>query len=195
MAARGNYAKGISTRQEILEVALEVYSRQGYGNTSVREIARQTGLSQAGLLHHFNSKQELFVEVLRLRDTRNRDAQASGDDRSMTVEGLVEVVRHNAEEPELVRLFATMSSGSTSASNPSHDFFQDRYVWLRGELADDVRNHQAAGELAADLDPVKVASLLVAAADGLQVQWLLDAESGDMGASLQWLWQTLQRVR
>jgi AcrR family transcriptional regulator len=58
-------------RSEILDVALDLFSRNGYDRTSVREIARRVDLSQAGLLHYFNSKEELFTEVLRRRDARN----------------------------------------------------------------------------------------------------------------------------
>ena len=40
----------------------------GYRRTSVRELADAVGLSQAGLLHYFSSKEELFQEILRKRD-------------------------------------------------------------------------------------------------------------------------------
>ena len=65
MTARGPYAKGEAKRAEVVNVALELFSRKGYDRTSFREVARLAGLSQAGLLHHFRTKEELFVEVLR----------------------------------------------------------------------------------------------------------------------------------
>jgi AcrR family transcriptional regulator len=68
MARRGSYAKGVAKREEILTAALDVIARQGYGRASVRELADAVGLSQAGLLHYFSSKEELFAEVLRKRD-------------------------------------------------------------------------------------------------------------------------------
>ena len=52
-------------RREILDAALEVVARNGYSRTSVRELADAVGLSQAGLLHYFDSKEHLFAEVLR----------------------------------------------------------------------------------------------------------------------------------
>ena len=102
MTARGQYAKGLAKRDEILDVALELFARKGYDRVSVREIAREAGLSQAGLLHHFSTKEELFLEVLRRRDDRDGDP---ADHRHVhSVEHLIGAVRQNASEPGLVRL-------------------------------------------------------------------------------------------
>ena len=68
MARRGSYAKGVAKREEILERALEVIAREGYRGASVKELAEAVGLSQAGLLHYFDSKEELFTEIVRKRD-------------------------------------------------------------------------------------------------------------------------------
>ena len=68
MAQRGSYAKGVAKREEILATALEVIAREGYRGASVKVLAEAVGLSQAGLLHYFDSKDELFTEILRKRD-------------------------------------------------------------------------------------------------------------------------------
>jgi AcrR family transcriptional regulator len=201
MASRRRYAKGVATREEILDVAYQLFVRKGYDRTSVREIARSTGLSQGALLHHFSSKEELFVEVLRRRDRRNREGYRSSDgaDRSREVEdisvgGLLSVVDHNAQEPGLVRLYVAMSAEGTDVGSPARSFFEERYQWLRTEVAADVRRQQEGGEVSKDLDPDAIASLLIAAADGLQIQWLLDPDALDMGARLAELWAALRRV-
>jgi AcrR family transcriptional regulator len=191
MGNRGPYAKGMATREEILDVAFELFERKGYDRTSVREIARSTGLSQGALLHHFSSKEELFVEVLRRRDERNAAATKDND---ISVDGLISVVTHNAQEPGLVRLYVTMSAESTEVDSPGWEFFVERYQRLRDKLADDVRRQQEHGDVSAELDPNAVAALLLAAADGLQIQWLLNADGVDMGALLQQLWTALRHV-
>ena len=68
MAQRGSYAKGVAKRTEILDTALDVVARNGFRGTSVKELADSVGLSQAGLLHYFDSKDELFTAILRRRD-------------------------------------------------------------------------------------------------------------------------------
>jgi AcrR family transcriptional regulator len=67
-ASRGPYAKGVAKRAEILRAALAVIARHGYRKTSTRELAAAAGLSEAGMLHYFGSKEKLFEEVLRARD-------------------------------------------------------------------------------------------------------------------------------
>jgi AcrR family transcriptional regulator len=181
---RGYYAKGRVRRQEIVDAALELFARKGYDRTSVREIARITGLSQAGLLHHFGTKEELFLEVLRRRDRRNERYYEEDERNRVTIEGLTHIVDHNAAEPGLVRLYVAMSAESTGDDSASRQFFTERYEILRNDIATDIRLRQESGELPASLDPQGVATLLIAAADGLQIQWLLSPDSIDMGARL-----------
>jgi AcrR family transcriptional regulator len=194
MPVRGQYAKGIAKREEILDVALELFTKKGYDRTSVREIARLAGLSQAGLLHHFSTKEELFIEVLRRRDVRNREEFTSSQDDPNSISRLVSIVRRNMTQPGLVRLYVTMSAESTDVDSTARSFFEDRYRSLRAEVARDVRKKQRLGELSAELDPDAVASLLIAAADGLQIQWLLESEGPDMGVLMEQLWTALRHV-
>lgn len=193
MSARGPYAKGIAKREQILEIALDLFAQKGYDRVSVREIARESGLSQAGLLHHFSTKEELFLEVLRRRDDRDGDPV---DHRHIhSVEHLIGAVERNASEPGLVRLFVSMSAESTDEASLAREFFVSRYRWLRDEVATDIRKLQARGEASESLDPEAVASILIAAADGLQLQWLLEKDTVDMGAIMSTLWDALRQSR
>jgi AcrR family transcriptional regulator len=49
-----------STRERILDVALDLFLEQGYDKTSLREIAQQLGFSKAALYYHFASKEDIF---------------------------------------------------------------------------------------------------------------------------------------
>ena len=194
MATRGPYAKGVVKREELLDAALTLFAEHGYDRTSMREVARAAGLSQTGLLHHFASKEELFVEVLRRRDRRNEELYDARHGAPLSAEGLVSIVRHNADERGLVRLFVAMSAESTEIDGPARSFFVERYRALVAGVASDLKERQDAGELARDLDPEALAAILIAAADGLQLQWLLDSPTSDMGARLELLWDVVRRV-
>lgn len=166
------YAKGLAKREEILISALEVIARTGYDRTSVRELAAAVGLSQAGLLHYFSSKEELFAEILLKRDAVD---QAAADERSEPpVDALVSVVRHNADVPGLVQLYAQFSVAASHPEHPAHDAFVERYGRIRRLLATDIADRQLAGDLPGHLNPQSVANLLIAVCDGLQTQWMLD---------------------
>ncbi|HEU4756468.1 MAG TPA: TetR/AcrR family transcriptional regulator [Agromyces sp.] len=193
MARRGSYAKGVAKREEILTAALEVIARRGYGRTSVRELADAVGLSQAGLLHYFSSKEELFAEVLRKRDEVDRaalDSVPRGDDSEG--DRFVRTIRHNADVPGLVQLYARLSSEATEPEHPARGYFEEHYRGLRGLTSDTIRDGQAAGTIRDDVDADQAASLLLAVADGLQTQWLMDP-SIDMAEHVEAFLRLLER--
>jgi AcrR family transcriptional regulator len=191
MARRGSYAKGIAKREEILTAALDVIARNGYRRTSVRELADAVGLSQAGLLHYFSSKEELFQEILRKRD--EVDAQAFEGLNETPMEGFFAVIRHNSEVPGLVQLYAQVSTEAGDPDHPAHEFFAERYEQFRAMFSQLLRDEQAAGRIDPGIDPERLANLVLAAADGLQTQWMLDP-SIDMAEHVAYLWQLVTRA-
>jgi AcrR family transcriptional regulator len=188
VAKRGPYAKGSAKREEILDRALEVVERDGYTRISAREIARESGLSQAGLLHYFSTKEELFVEVVRRRD----DAQQAGFDPLDPIGGLVEAMRINSASPGLVRMFVAVSVDSTDVQHPGHAYFAYRYARLRSLIAEAIRGQQERGEFPAGRDADATAVAFLALADGLQIQWLLDPTI-DMASRLADVWELARR--
>jgi AcrR family transcriptional regulator len=52
------------TREKILQAAFTVLSRQGYENTSIKEIAEEAGVAQGLVHYYFKSKQQLVLGVL-----------------------------------------------------------------------------------------------------------------------------------
>jgi AcrR family transcriptional regulator len=57
-------------REGILDSAVENFQRLGYHGTSVRDIARDAGITPASIYHHFPSKQIILQEIMEkvLRD-------------------------------------------------------------------------------------------------------------------------------
>lgn len=56
--------KGERRREQILEAALDVFTRRGYGDAAMDEIATESATSKGGLYFHFASKQALFGALL-----------------------------------------------------------------------------------------------------------------------------------
>lgn len=187
MSARGSYAKGIERREEILTAALDVFSQKGYRGTSLRDVAKAVGVSLAGVMHYFDSKEHLLTEILRRRDGRDvADVAHEGDD----ISRLIQVMRHNRDVPGLVQLHLTLAAAAEDPEHPAHRHFRERIAHLHGGLVAAIRDRQAAGTARADRDPELIARLLIAAADGIQVQWTVD-RSVDMAADLDALWEII----
>lgn len=193
MAQRGSYAKGVAKREEILERALDVIATEGYDGASVKRIAEAVGLSQAGLLHYFDSKEELFTEVLRKRDEHDgeqlglpdgRSGDATAIDVAVIRESFLRVIRHNMEVPGLVELFSRLAVEAANPEHPAHDYFLER-----GET---VRDGFALTAPPGTMPPDVYARILQAVADGLQLQWLVDP-TVDMAGIVDQLLATLQQ--
>jgi AcrR family transcriptional regulator len=176
---RGPYAKTKAQRENILRGALDYFGQYGYWGSTMRDIARSVGLSQAGLLHHFGTKTELLTAVLeeRDRDTEERarlnykTGEKTGES---DLENIAMIVVVNVTQPNIVRMFTTLSAEATNDGHPAHQYFRDRYVRVSSVIADLLRAGVASGEVVA-LDDFEAASrVTLAAMFGLQVQWLLD---------------------
>jgi AcrR family transcriptional regulator len=60
---------GASTRERILDVALDLFTDQGFDGTSMREIAGRLGISKPAIYYHFASKEEILMALhMRLHD-------------------------------------------------------------------------------------------------------------------------------
>lgn len=65
MARRKTQAdKTDASTRKVLKAALSLFSRQGYRATSMRQIARRSGLSVGNLYHHFGSKEAIFQRLI-----------------------------------------------------------------------------------------------------------------------------------
>lgn len=172
---RGPYAKTEARRAEILRTALEAFSVRGFQGSSLREIAEAVGLSQAGVLHHFSSKEALLAAVLAEKDavTVSHFEGVSGVG---VLEALRGVVAENLAQPGLIRLFTTLSAEAINGDHPAHEYFQLRYAGARELLAGALRQGQADGDVEAGVDVDMAAALLLAIMDGLQMQWLLNED-------------------
>ncbi|WP_265977462.1 TetR/AcrR family transcriptional regulator [Arthrobacter sp. MI7-26] len=194
MVKRGSYAKGVATKEDLLAAALEVVGRVGYGRSSVREIAEEVGITHAGLMHHFGSKDVLFREVLRKRDEVSRARAEQADIELGTPEQLTTTIRSNAEVPGLVQLYVRLSGEASEDGHAAHEFFAERYRELRNLGAERVRTFQSEGKFPAALDAQRIATLVLAAADGLQLQWLYERDL-DMAGLIEYLFEALGLVQ
>ena len=50
-------------RRALIEAAVELMSRRGYRGTSLKEIAKELGISEPALYHYFDSKEEMLFTI------------------------------------------------------------------------------------------------------------------------------------
>jgi AcrR family transcriptional regulator len=177
------YATGEARKERILATALLEFAENGYRGASLARIAERVELSQAGLLHHFKSKDRLLIAVLDYRDELDKRRFAQMEAGGIAaLRTMADVVDSNARVPGLVQLFSVISGEAVTADHPGHEWARRRYRRLRAEMAAALRRGAEAGEFRADLDAEAHADRLIAMMDGLQTQWLIDPDRVDMAA-------------
>jgi len=58
---QGKSVKGRETERRILETAMALFARQGFGNTSLRQIATEAGVSPGLTYRYFSSKESIVI--------------------------------------------------------------------------------------------------------------------------------------
>jgi AcrR family transcriptional regulator len=164
-------AKGEDRRQRILDVAERLVARNGGRGTTLAQIAQEAGVSQAGLLHHFESKEQLLNAVL---DARDADDEANADLSGDLIEQLASVTERFKRAPELIGTLGVLRMENLDPGAPLHGRFLRRYRSGVDWVAEGIRRGQHAGRYRTDLDPVLKAVEIVAFLNGIETSWLLD---------------------
>lgn len=164
-------AKGEDRKQRILEVAQRLLSRNGWRSTTLAQIAREAGVTPAGLLHHFESKEQLLHAVL---DARDFDDDTHSDRGGDLLGEIAQVADRFNRQPELVGTFTVLLVENLAPDAPLHDRLVNRQRAATEIVAAGIRRGQAAGRYRADIDPAVKAVEILAFVHGMEMTWLLD---------------------
>lgn len=144
--------KGERTRRRLLELAIEQFGRKGFRSTSVTEITRGAGLTQAASYAYFENKVDLF------RAAVNADVEALLDS---VVPTLRETPVHQLLAATLVYLAAKLDEHPLAVrvlcghEPDAMDQLRDlpALIEVRSVLAERLRVAQEAGEIRRDVQP------------------------------------------
>lgn len=151
----------------IVEAAARLFSEQGFDGVSMSAIARAADISKATVFHHFGSKAELYVEVMRhAHETFSRHLHELSADGSQGLEGKFRELAHShlaniLDHERLARLFMRelLAAKPKIENERVSDLFSEefsRFVQL-------LRGGQESGCLRPDFNPAAAVSLLVGA--------------------------------
>ncbi|GAA6123804.1 TetR/AcrR family transcriptional regulator [Bifidobacterium psychraerophilum] len=183
---RGSYPKGKVRRKQILDAALTIIAVDGFDQTSLSKISKAVGITDVGVLHYFDSMDDLMMEVLRQRDANDMATMTSSlsdladqirqlagnPDRSL--EQMLAITARNAKTPGLVELYAYMSVKASNPKSPAHKYFKRRGRIERTMVGHAVETLIEKDHLDIGMDPEDMARIIQALLDGLQIQWLID---------------------
>ncbi|GAC1404727.1 MAG: hypothetical protein NVSMB56_19240 [Pyrinomonadaceae bacterium] len=160
--AGGIRMAGEERRQQIINIAIRLFSQRGFRGTTTKEIAHAAGVSEAIIFRHFATKHDLYAAILdskaciaMMSDKAKLIANATkrGDDEAMFAAMAREMLKHHSQDFDFYRLllFSALEGHEIS------QMFRERYVRQNCELMDElVRERQRVGAIR-DLDPMLIA--------------------------------------
>ncbi len=100
--------RGPHTRKQILDASLRLFSERGFTRATVRDIAREAGITDAAIYYHFQSKREVLEALVEERGF---------------VAGLQQLERVSAELP-LKETLLWMAHGAINIMDENRDFLR-----------------------------------------------------------------------
>jgi AcrR family transcriptional regulator len=179
-AATGERRLDSEKARAIVEAMRTSLGSRGAAGSTFDHVAQEAGVSRGLLHYYFGSKERLLVEVVR-RDSEARmhsmaAALAGADSIDAIVQVLVRELRNLvAEDPAAHALIHELFSASRSGDEIRGEL-AELYRKLRGQVADILRDKEAAGVVRLRGEPEAIASLLFALGDGLELQLVSDPE-------------------
>jgi len=183
-------------REQLLEVALQVFATRGFHQTSMNDVADAAGVTKPVLYQHFTSKRALYLELLELVSQRlmhviDEATSSAGGPREQVQRGLQAYFRFVVESRDEYQL---MFGGGTRRDA---EFAQEAARLERSIAA--VIAELIVVEGLADHDRVLLAHAIVGLAEGATRHWLaddLDLDPDDVAARVSDLaWRGLRGVR
>jgi len=174
-------ARSSDRYQHILDAALQVFSRRGYRDASVDDIAGTAQTSKGGIYFHFPNKEAIFLALLQRTATRLlekiEDAAASTDDPIVKADAaLLTVLRTFVRHRALARLFMVEALGAGRE-------FHQRMAEIRNDFTMIIKRHldKAVEEgVIAPIDTEIAARAWFGSLNEVITQWILSGRPKDL---------------
>jgi TetR/AcrR family transcriptional regulator len=161
MTATNTRMSGTDRRAQLIDVAIDLFSKKGFGGTTTREIAAAAGVTEAIIFRHFATKQDLYKAIL---DTKCgtpegetwsfelRQAMDRNDDESVFRTLLTAIIEFKRKDPRFERLMLHAMLEGNELAMMHHKQFA---VPIGEQLIEYVERRQQAGAIRA-VDPKAV---------------------------------------
>ncbi|RLB60786.1 MAG: hypothetical protein DRG80_04895 [Deltaproteobacteria bacterium] len=138
---------GDERRQEIVQAAMHVFSRNGFSGSTTRKIAERAGISEATIYNHFRSKKDLYAAII---DEKLQEGEplyyplvAMKDKDEPRVFGAIvsNYLRRHSEDTTFLRLllFSALEGNELAAmfiAGPVRKFFEFLAEYIRKRTAE-----------------------------------------------------------
>jgi AcrR family transcriptional regulator len=174
-AKRRVIPKGEMRKIEIIQAAMTIFARDGYGGASLLNIAKVAGISQVGLLHHFPNKLALLQGVLEHRD-RYISGKLQEAEQVASLPGFIAflklIMSFSIEDASVSQALMIINTECLSVTHPANRWFCERFAIVHSHLQAHLSLLIQTGEIHPDVDVKQVSLEIASMMDGMQIQWL-----------------------
>ncbi|HYE83363.1 MAG TPA: helix-turn-helix domain-containing protein [Clostridia bacterium] len=138
-----------TTRDIILDVAIELFAEKGYNRVSIREIAQAVGIKGSSIYNHFDSKEAILDTMLELYKEES-DKYFGGFYMETNLDSLIEELTIEVllersllmsvgfmAVPRINRIFKVITS-ELSYSSKCREFFLREFITIPGETLKEI---------------------------------------------------------
>ena len=153
---------GDERRDQILRIAVSLFSNHGFRGTTTKEIAQAAGVSEAMVFRHFATKEELYAAILDHKacagggsfepEVMAADAIKHKDDRGVFESLALGALNHHDDDPEFQRLLLYSALEKHKLAQMFFDNFVRKVYEFLGTY---IRERQREGALL-EMDPAIV---------------------------------------
>lgn len=170
-----------TTRERLLQAAIEMFAERGYAATGVDALCRRAGVAKTGLYWEFHNKVGLLNAVIDRVITEwieeLRDAATVGDPRMRLDRALAALRRGIQERPELFRVILVVLAERTQVDDEAREALSRFFDGARAALIQGIQDATVAelpeGELGV------VSELILGMVEGLFIQMQVHGEGRD----------------
>lgn len=135
-------------RQQIVDAAVELFSRKGFRGTRTREIAEAAGISEAMIYRHFATKRKLYSAIIEAKSATEEllasaaTAAHRKDDAGVLRAVGLKMIEQTVRDPSLMRL---LLFSALEGHELSEIFFESRVKRLHQFLSSYIRKRIKEG--------------------------------------------------
>ncbi len=137
-------------REQLLQIALKLFSQRGFEGTTTRSIAAAAGVSEAVIFQHFKTKEDLYSSIFDYKakergfeewEEQLRKCAEQQNDEALIFSMVERILKGNREDPQMQRLmFQSVLSG-----RPLPKAMRRRILPLHRFLCDYIAERQKQG--------------------------------------------------
>jgi TetR/AcrR family transcriptional repressor of nem operon len=195
------------TKAHILMVSLKLFLQKNFKEVTMKEIVKETGLSKGAFYHYFESKEQLFYEIIDYFFS----AILEYDFKQLPDDTLYRFYHANAEQLNNIRFQFLTKDREQGEDFINLNFFallfdafkmfpefrskmeayheKEMTAWI-----DAIRQARASGEIISPLTDKQIAQIFLFSSDGLTMNLTMESSTSDLDLRLASLWDNFYKT-